>query len=101
MQIRPGQRLKSAVCDTEIIVVRGNGDVDLWCGGHPMIATGEEPPPGLSLVESPEGGTLMGKRYADESIGLEVLCTKPGKGALSVAGTPIPVKEAKPLPSSD
>jgi hypothetical protein len=46
-------------------------------------------------------GTLLGKRYADEAIGLEVLCTKAGQGSLSVGDTALAVKEAKPLPSSD
>ena len=43
----------------------------------------------------------MGKRFADEDLGLEVLCTKPGAGSLSVGGTLLQVKGAKPLPSSD
>jgi hypothetical protein len=43
----------------------------------------------------------MGKRYADDDLGLEVLCTKPGPGSLSVGDTPLPVKGAKPLPASD
>jgi hypothetical protein len=32
---------------------------------------------------------------------LEVLCTKPGDGSLSIGDTPLQVKEAKPLPASD
>jgi hypothetical protein len=46
-------------------------------------------------------GTLVGKRYRDETSGLEVLCTKVGAGSLSINGVPVPMKEAKPLPSSD
>ena len=34
-------------------------------------------------------------------LGLEVLCTKGGDGALSVGDAPLLVKGAKPLPSSD
>lgn len=46
-------------------------------------------------------GTQMGKRYTDESGGLEVLCTKPGQSSLSIGETLLALKEAKPLPSSD
>jgi hypothetical protein len=45
--------------------------------------------------------TLTGKRYADEDLGLELLCTKAGEGWLSVGDRPLLVKGAKPLPSSD
>lgn len=45
--------------------------------------------------------TLIGKRYADEELGLEVLCTKPGANALSVGDQPLQIKGAKPLPASD
>ena len=43
----------------------------------------------------------MGKRYSDEESGLEVLCSKAGEGALAGDGRALPVKGAKPLPSSD
>ena len=46
-------------------------------------------------------GTQVGKRYADDDLGLEVLCTKAGQGTLSLGIDPLPVKGAKPLPSSD
>jgi hypothetical protein len=46
-------------------------------------------------------GTLLGKRYVDADQILEVLCTKPGDGSLSVGDEPLQVKEAKPLPASD
>ena len=45
--------------------------------------------------------TLLGKRYADEELGLELLCTQGGDGALAVGDAPLLVKGAKPLPSSD
>lgn len=45
--------------------------------------------------------TLMGKRYADEDLGLELLCTQAGNGGLTVGESPLLVKGAKPLPSSD
>jgi len=45
--------------------------------------------------------TRLGKRYEDADTGLEVLCTKAGKGSLSLNGRALPVKAPKPLPSSD
>ena len=101
MDVRPGMRLRSAVCDTEIVVVRAaEGAVDLRCGGHPMFPLpGDAPANGLAIAET--SGTVLGKRYAHEASGLEVLCTKPGEGGLTVGGEPVPAKAAKPLPSSD
>jgi hypothetical protein len=101
MLLRPGSRLQSVTCETQVIVVRAPGDeVDLRCGGKPMVAAGE-----AGETSTPaggfDGGTLMGKRYASEEIGLEVLCTKAGAGSLSVGEQPLLEKDAKPLPASD
>jgi hypothetical protein len=97
-------RLRSAVCPTEVVVVRASAadDVPLQCGGAPMVP--------LDSTVGPDGpdhpdpafasGTQLGKRYGLGS-DLELLCTKAGDGALSVGATPVPLKEAKPLPSSD
>jgi hypothetical protein len=46
-------------------------------------------------------GPLLGKRYADDELGLELLCTRPGEGGLTVDGGTVPLKGAKPLPASD
>ena len=46
-------------------------------------------------------GSLIGKRFADADSGLELLVTKAGAGTLTLDGVAIPLKEAKPLPSSD
>jgi hypothetical protein len=66
-----------------------------------MVPMGVE----ASITGSPDAshnsGTLLGKRYADETIGLEVLCTKAGQGSLSLRDVALAIKEAKPLPSSD
>lgn len=102
MDIKVGTRLRSVVCDAEVIVVRGPGqELDLRCGGHPMVAKDDaagvagEPRDGFA------DGALLGKRYADEALGIELLVTKPGAGTLSVGEAPLPVKEAKNLPASD
>ena len=99
--LKPGSRWASAVDDTEVIVVRpGPGGITLECGGHEMVPGGSEKPVGLELDPDRSGGTAVGKRFAHDS-GLEVLCTKGGSGTLSVDGTALPPKDAKPLPSSD
>ena len=99
--IKNGTRLQSQVCDTQVIVVRSADSLDdLRAGGAPMVPIGDEVTSGLSLDEAMADGTLMGKRYVDES-GAEVLVTKAGKGTLSVGSTPLSIKEAKPLPASD
>jgi hypothetical protein len=102
MELRPGLRLESATCDTQVVVVRApkdGGDLDLRCGGAPMRELGSSEPrvPATSTGDAP----LLGKRYADEELGLEVLCTKGGDGSLTVGDKPLLVKGAKPLPSSD
>src|SRR3954451_10619594 len=101
MEVRAGQRLKSTACDTEVVVVRApEGESDVRCGGEPMVAVDQDAPKG-SVQSGFDEGTLLGKRYATEDGTVELLVTKPGKGSLSVGTTPVPRKEAKPLPSSD
>ena len=97
--MKPGTRLKSAVCDTEVMVVRGSGDIALECGGAAMGEAKAEA--GGELNPSFATGTQMGKRYVDEAGTVELLCVKPGKGSLSIGGVALKPKEAKPLPSSD
>ncbi|WP_416967996.1 hypothetical protein [Streptomyces sp. 4F14] len=98
MRPRVGQMLASTVDTTAVIVVRcPDTELDITCGGAPMTegtTTGASAP-------APAGGTLLGKRYADEEHGLELLCTKGGPGTLAVDGVPLQVKSAKPLPASD
>jgi hypothetical protein len=96
--MKPGTRLKSAACDTEVMVIRsGNGTIE--CGGAPM---GEAKPAEAAELSSDfSGGTLMGKRYVDADGQYELLCVKAGKGSLSVDGVALVTKEAKPLPASD
>lgn len=99
--LKPGSRWASAVDDTEVLVVRpGAEGLTLECGGHPMVPGGTEKPVGVSLDPDRADGTAVGKRFAHES-GLEVLCTKGGAGTLAVDGTVLPLKDSKPLPSSD
>lgn len=96
--MKPGTRLKSVTCDTEVVIIRCNVD-QVNCGGHAMAENID------TKLDAPEadfaGGTIMGKRYVTADNGVELLCVKPGKGALSIGGTLLNVKEAKPLPASD
>jgi hypothetical protein len=102
MKLRPGQKLHSAVSDAQVVVVRApDADVDLACGGAPVLEEGQQPADAAALDASLGDGPLLGKRYADEDLGLELLCTRPGDGALTVDGRALPIKGAKPLPSSD
>jgi hypothetical protein len=96
--MKPGKKLKSAACDTEVMVVRG-ADVVLECGGVPM--GDERPAEKAALNPAFAEGTKIGKRYTDAAGGIELLCTKAGQGSLSIAGVALQPKDAKPLPSSD
>ena len=99
--LKPGSRWASAVCDTEVIVVKAGGEgLTLGCGGQAMIEAGSAKPEGVSLDKDLAGGSPVGKRYQHES-GLELLCTKAGAGTLTVDGALLPLKESKPLPASD
>ncbi len=101
-QIKPGTRLRSAVCATEVMVVAApkDADVDLQCGGSDMLDVGAEAS-GDGPAADFAGGTQLGKRYVNEAGTLEVLCTKPGEGSLAADGAVLTIKGAKPLPASD
>jgi hypothetical protein len=102
MKLRPGQKLRSAVCDAQVVVVRAPSDgVELGCGGAPLLGDGQAAETAATLDPTLGDGPLLGKRYADDDLGLELLCTRAGTGALTVDGRPLLVKGAKPLPSSD
>jgi hypothetical protein len=96
--MKPGTRLKSAVCDAEVMVIRGS-DVIVECGGVPMAE--ERATASASPSPAFAGGTLIGKRYVDPAGAVELLCVKPGKGSLSIGGVALKTKDAKALPSSD
>jgi hypothetical protein len=103
LNLTPGSRWKSAVCETEVVVIktpRAGGE--LQCGGAAMLPHAPwQPPHGAVPAASHANGALLGKRYGDQAGGIEVLCTKPGTGSLSLDGQPLTLRQAKPLPSSD
>ena len=96
--MKPGTKLKSTVCNTEVMVIKGSGLV-VECGGAPMTAEGAEEKGTINAEFA--NGTLMGKRYVTEDGAVELLCVKPGEGSLTIDGKALPTKDAKPLPSSD
>ena len=99
--IKNGTRLKSQVCDAQVIVVKASESLDdLRCGGQPMLSLDAANSADATLDPAFADGAVMGKRYVDDSGG-EVLVTKAGAGALSVGSTALRLKEAKPLPASD
>ena len=100
--LKPGLRLKSAVCGTEIMVIRAPSlDAVLACGGVEMLGINEATPAGGSVSPANAQGTLVGKRYVDAADRVEVLCTRGGDGSLALDSVAMPVKQAKALPSSD
>ncbi|MDQ1481236.1 MAG: hypothetical protein QOI44_2097 [Actinomycetota bacterium] len=102
IEAKPGTRLRSVVCTTEVVVVRAAGDaVDLRCGGQAVIPIDEARPDGVELDAGWAEGTLLGKRYTDAGGTLELLCTKAGAGSLSIGDVPMQLSGAKPLPASD
>lgn len=98
--LKAGGRFKSAVCDTQVMVIKAPaGEFSLACGGVDMIAptaTGSG-----ELDPTLAGETLIGKRYVNADESLELLCTKGGMGTLTLDGEPLEIKQAKQLPSSD
>jgi hypothetical protein len=103
MKLRAGQQVASTVDATTMIVVKAPGDeVVLTCGGVEMVdpkTTSRDG--GGSADPALSAGTLLGKRYADDAVGIELLCTKPGQGTVAVNGVPLELKQSKPLPASD
>ena len=102
MDLKPGSRWKSAVCDAEFVIVRPpKTGGELACGGAAVVAHAAEKPPGVTLSPDQAGGVTLGKRYADEESGLVVLASKGGAGSLSLDGRPLVQQDAKKLPASD
>lgn len=99
--LKPGSRWKSRVCGGEFVLVRApGGEGELTCGGVALVPQGSSAP-SVEATEPAGDGTMAGKRYAEAESGVELLCTKPGSGALAFAGRPLARKDAKPLPASD
>ena len=100
--LKPGLRLRSAVCSTEVMVIRAPSlEAEITCGGVAMFGMTDAASGGGAIVPGQGAGTLVGKRYVDALDRVEVLCTRGGDGSLSLDGESMQVKQAKALPSSD
>ncbi|MEZ5179840.1 MAG: hypothetical protein R2746_16600 [Acidimicrobiales bacterium] len=89
MQLKPGLRLESATCDAQVVVVKAPkdaADVDVRCGGEPMREVGAG---GDRLPVSGSGDpTLLGKRYADDDLGLDSFAPSPATAPCPVGDQP-------------
>ncbi len=102
MDLKPGSRWKSAVCDAQLVVVRPPKTAgELQCGGAAVLPIDDAGSPSGAVDPDFAEGVLIGKRYVDEDSGLEVLGAKAGKGSLAFNGVLMSIKGAKPLPASD
>ncbi len=100
MEIKPGLKLKSAVCDAEVMIIKPGSATTLTCGGVPMLAAGDTAN-GAEANTEHMNGCQIGKRYITSDESLEVLCVKAGKGSLAADDEPLLQKDTKKLPSSD
>jgi hypothetical protein len=97
--VKVGTRLKSQVSATEVIVVKGSdADSEVVCAGVVMTAAGGD---GSQAPVTDGPDVLLGKRYSDDTSGIELLCTKTGVGPLSFDGRELGQTQAKNLPASD
>lgn len=102
MILKPGTRLFSAVCATELIAVKApTGEINLTIGGATPVLTAADRSGSAAVADGHGGGALMGKRYVDNENTIELLCTKAGEGLPALDGEVLATKEAKPLPASD
>ena len=100
-QLKTGARLKSAVCDGEVMVVKAPGDdIELTCGGAGMVDPGTDASGG-EVDPDHAVGIVIGKRYINEDESLEVLCVKAGAGSLAANGALLLQKDTKQLPKTD
>ena len=100
LTLKPGTRLFSAVCETQLIAVKAPSDaIELTIGGSPALT--EAAAASGAVADGHGGGTLIGKRYVDDADTIELLCTKAGDGLPAIDCVPLAIKDAKPLPASD
>ena len=99
--LKVGQRLKSIVCSTEIMVIAApDGEIQLTCGGAQM-KDGDDNAEGGSVHPDHASGSTIGKRYVSKAGDLEILCVKPGEGSLAVGDVALSLKDTKKLPKTD
>ncbi len=99
-ELKAGVKLKSAVCNAEIMVIKAPAAARLTCGGVAMRAATDAGDKTTGNAEQ-MSGCQIGKRYVNADQSLEVLCVKAGEGSLAADGELLSIKDAKKLPSSD
>jgi hypothetical protein len=101
MALTIGLRLASQVDDTEAIVVDARTpNVEIRCGGAALVPKSELPEHRLPMTIVGDGNRI-GKRYRHDELGVEILITRAGEGALEIDGVRLTEKSAARLPSSD
>ena len=99
--LKTGARLKSCVCDGEVMVVSApDSDVEITCGGVPMADPASAEQTG-DVHPDHAVGIAIGKRYVSEAGDVELLCVKAGNGGLAVGGNLLLQKDTKKLPKTD
>ncbi len=100
--LKPGARIFSAVCTTELMVVKTpKRELALTVGGvAPLLSAAGRDTSG-NVADGHGGGCAIGKRYVDESGELELLCSKAGPGVPALDGMLLVLKDSKSLPASD
>jgi len=99
MELKPGLRLKSAVCEAEVMVIKAAAGNELTCGGEALVEQVLEQK--AAANEAHMHGCVIGKRYVNEAQSIELLCIKSGEGSLYYNGDELMTKDTKKLPSSD
>jgi len=101
VQLKTGARLKSRVCDGEVMVVKAPAaPIELTCGGAPMLESGAAADP-VAIDAAHAVGIRIGKRYITQDGELELLCVKAGEGGLAANGQLLLQKDTKQLPKTD
>ena len=99
--LKTGGRLKSCVCDGEVMVVSApDEDIEITCGGVAMTDPASASKSGEVHADHAVG-IAIGKRYVSESGDVELLCVKAGDGGLAVNGNLLLQKDTKKLPKTD
>ncbi len=99
MELKPGLRLKSTVCDAEVMVIKATDGDALTCGGEQLLVEAQSE----KTTGKPDhmNACVIGKRYVNEAQTIELLCVKGGEGSLYYNGDELMTKDTKKLPSSD
>lgn len=99
LQLRPGQSLFSTVDTTSVVVIKAPSvPVTVSVSGAEVSD--------VKPVDTPADitngrGVQIGKRYVDDTVGIELLASKAGTGTLEINGNEMSIKDTKPLPASD